>query len=489
MDKTKNALKWIIGILNKHKIEYQISGGLAGRMFGSNRELHDIDIDISERYFSIILPEIKEYIIYGPDRYKDAKWDVELITLNYFGQEIDISGVDTILISNKERSKWIHYPSHLDKTLNMKIDGLEVEIINLKDFIEYKKELDGEHQLEDIKAAEKYLIQKILENYNIGNLEHLKIIPIGVSSKNYEIKTTTGLYFLKKHRKNAGLRIDSIEKVEKFFSKKEIPVICPIPTKENKLHCFYEGDCYVLYPFIPGISFTQENIPNQAIIRMAEMLAKIHLLGKDPLINFSLSNSRYFLPEKSENLIRDIDYFLEKILNMEEKSDYDNEAYEALLFKKELALKFSSETDNFSFEEFNLGHGDFHPGNIFFDSKNNISAIYDFDMSGPQPRIYELVRAMMLTCFDNSFAKKNFKKAKIFIKTYYELYPFLKEDFKQAVNCFYFKGFSVWRERAHYNENNRRTDKTYLLSNKTLKYMTENREFLIDSIYDFLLFI
>jgi hypothetical protein len=54
MDKTKNALKWIIGILNKHKIEYQISGGLAGRMFGSNRELHDIDRDISERYFSII---------------------------------------------------------------------------------------------------------------------------------------------------------------------------------------------------------------------------------------------------------------------------------------------------------------------------------------------------------------------------------------------------------------------------------------------------
>jgi hypothetical protein len=158
MNKTEQALRWIIGILNNHRIDYQISGGFAGRMFGSKRKLNDIDIDISEKYFSLILSEIKEYIIYGPARYKDGKWNVELITLNYQGQEIDISGTDTILISNKEKTKWIHFPSHLDKTLNMKVGDLDVKVINPKDFIEYKKELDGDHQLEDVVAAEQYLI-------------------------------------------------------------------------------------------------------------------------------------------------------------------------------------------------------------------------------------------------------------------------------------------------------------------------------------------
>jgi len=161
-EKTKNALKWIVNILDNHKIDYQISGGLAGKIFGSQRKLNDIDIDISEKYFLEILPEISEYIIFGPARYKDAKWDLELITLNYHGQEIDISGIDTLLISNKERTKWISYPGFLSEALNMECVGLKIKMINPKYFLEYKKELDGEQQLEDIKAVEQYLISNNL---------------------------------------------------------------------------------------------------------------------------------------------------------------------------------------------------------------------------------------------------------------------------------------------------------------------------------------
>jgi len=156
-EKTKNALKWIVEILNNHKIDYQITGGLAGKIFGSSRKLNDIDIDISERYFPEILPEITAYIIYGPARYKDAKWDGELITLNYQGQEIDICGTDTMRISNKDRSQWISYQSFFGEILNMELDGLKIKVINPRNFIDYKKELDGEHLLEDIKAAEEYI--------------------------------------------------------------------------------------------------------------------------------------------------------------------------------------------------------------------------------------------------------------------------------------------------------------------------------------------
>jgi len=156
-EKTITALHWIIEILNKHKINYQISGGFAGKVFGSKRELHDIDIDISKKDFDKILPEISDYIIYGPSHYVDDKWDLELIILNYNGQEIDISDSDNILISNKERTKWISFTTDFSKTLNIDLNGIKIKVINPKDFIEYKKELDGEHQLEDIEAAKKYV--------------------------------------------------------------------------------------------------------------------------------------------------------------------------------------------------------------------------------------------------------------------------------------------------------------------------------------------
>ena len=36
-EKTIDALKWIVGILNKHNIPYRIGGGFAAKMYGSSR--------------------------------------------------------------------------------------------------------------------------------------------------------------------------------------------------------------------------------------------------------------------------------------------------------------------------------------------------------------------------------------------------------------------------------------------------------------------
>jgi|ERR1035437_1016249 hypothetical protein len=155
--KTIDTLRWIVEIFNKHNVPYRIGGGFAAKMYGSARPLNDIDFGIPEKYFPVILPEISKYITYGPARYKDAKWDLELITLNYNGQEIDISGNDTEKMSNKERTKWIPSTSFPYNTLDMQIEGIDIKVMNPIELIEYKKELDGEHQLVDIQAVEDYL--------------------------------------------------------------------------------------------------------------------------------------------------------------------------------------------------------------------------------------------------------------------------------------------------------------------------------------------
>jgi len=160
-EKTVNALKWIVEILNKKNIIYQISGGFAAKAYGSRRPLNDIDIDIPEDRFVDILEEVKPYIIFGPQYANDGKWDMQIMTLNFKGQEVDISGAFETKVSNKNRTKWIPIPVNFSKVRKIEIESIKVNVTSPEDLIEYKQHLDGQHQIVDIKAVKKYLKNEI----------------------------------------------------------------------------------------------------------------------------------------------------------------------------------------------------------------------------------------------------------------------------------------------------------------------------------------
>ncbi len=104
-NKHKEALRWIVGILDKHKVPYRIGGGFAAKIYGSPRPLNDIDISMPGKYLPAILPEISKYITFGPQHYLDGKWDCDILSLEYEGQEFDITDVDTLRMSNKEETE------------------------------------------------------------------------------------------------------------------------------------------------------------------------------------------------------------------------------------------------------------------------------------------------------------------------------------------------------------------------------------------------
>ena len=156
-EKAKNALKWIVGILNLRNIPYQISGGFSAKLYGSPRPLNDIDIDVPNNRILEISDAVKEYVIYGPAHYQNGKWDLTLMTLNYHGQEIDIGGGDDPKVSNQERTKWILIPTDFSHFVPMTVDGLDIKVIPPEELIAYKKHLDGDHQKLDIRAAKQYI--------------------------------------------------------------------------------------------------------------------------------------------------------------------------------------------------------------------------------------------------------------------------------------------------------------------------------------------
>jgi len=154
MHNAKKALIWITTILKNHGIAFQITGGLAARVYGSTRELVDIDIDIPENDFDKIKDEVTPFIVFGPDYFKSEHWDLFLMTLNYHGQEIDLSGAYQTKIYDHKNKRWVTLTTDFSKVNSMNIDGLKLPVIERRELIAYKKILSRPVDLLDLEYLE-----------------------------------------------------------------------------------------------------------------------------------------------------------------------------------------------------------------------------------------------------------------------------------------------------------------------------------------------
>lgn len=151
---SKIALQWITDILKKYGIPFQITGGLAAIAYGATRPLEDIDIDIPEDQFDVFKNDVKEFIRFGPERFKSDRWDLLLMTLNYRGQEIDISGAYDTQILNASTGHWQKLQENLEMATVKNIFGLDLPVIPLEKLIHYKKALARDVDLMDIQEIQ-----------------------------------------------------------------------------------------------------------------------------------------------------------------------------------------------------------------------------------------------------------------------------------------------------------------------------------------------
>lgn len=153
----QKTLAFLLPVFQNLHIPFQITGGLAAHIYGSNRPINDIDIDVPEDRMQEIIPYFEKYIIFGPGRYRDDKWDLQLITLDYDGQEVDLGGAFQTKIFDNQNQLWINCPVNFATTEFKSFLGMNLPLINPHELIVYKKLLTGDHQKEDIIAITKYI--------------------------------------------------------------------------------------------------------------------------------------------------------------------------------------------------------------------------------------------------------------------------------------------------------------------------------------------
>lgn len=70
-----------------------------------------------------------------------------------------MTDIDTLRMSNKEKTEWFQTKELFRKfdTVPTEVAGITVSLIDPRDLVAYKKHLDGDHQLVDIEAVQKYI--------------------------------------------------------------------------------------------------------------------------------------------------------------------------------------------------------------------------------------------------------------------------------------------------------------------------------------------
>ncbi len=150
MFKAQAALMWIVDILDKHGIPYQVEGGLAANCYGSTRELVDIDVFIPSFGFDRISKDVNGYVDVGPVFHTGTHWRLVYQILNYRGQQIEICDAGKAKYLDTPNNTWIERDIDFTKAETIEIFGISTKVIPKDDLLEYKSRLNREVDIIDI---------------------------------------------------------------------------------------------------------------------------------------------------------------------------------------------------------------------------------------------------------------------------------------------------------------------------------------------------
>jgi hypothetical protein len=152
MKDPKRAFDWITTLLDELGCPYVVVGGLAANVFGGRRPLYDIDLDVHKSALPKIADRAKLYVTFGPARYQDAHFDIELLSLRYAEQDIDLTAGEDVLLFDSRVGRWCEVPTDFSVGEHHEVLGKRVPVMGRAALIEYKRMLSRDTDLEDVAA-------------------------------------------------------------------------------------------------------------------------------------------------------------------------------------------------------------------------------------------------------------------------------------------------------------------------------------------------
>jgi hypothetical protein len=145
------ALSWIISLLARHGVPYQIVGGLAAQAYGATRPLVDIDLYVPYEQAQAALEEIRPSFVREPLPHLSPSWDLVYLALAYQGMYMEIGDSSANpRFYNRRDQRWESQPIDYARSNILTLYGVEAAVMPKAELIAYKAMLDREVDHQDI---------------------------------------------------------------------------------------------------------------------------------------------------------------------------------------------------------------------------------------------------------------------------------------------------------------------------------------------------
>ena len=276
-------------------------------------------------------------------------------------------------------------------------------------------------------------------------------------------------YFLRKYRPYGLERIQEIHAAKDHFSKKGIPVIAPIRTRENATFFEWEGSHYALFPFVKAKEMTRETLNDTQLRNLGTFLADLHLAGKEPFD--AVRETEH--PWSKEKFYKRLQRVLDHVAAKPEKDAFDEAVLQKLAVQSALV---GENTHAYGTRyPYHLTHNDYHVNNIFFSPDDEVSHIFDWEKTQWGTRARELARALELLASDTEFDDESFRKAGLLLGAYNDRYPISAEELEDGVRKRILGSLhAVWIEEEHYFNGNNRADELLAREDMRIRYYRDH---------------
>ncbi|MEX2272678.1 MAG: hypothetical protein WD690_14490 [Vicinamibacterales bacterium] len=144
------ALGWIVDVLRRADVPFQVVGGLAARAYGARRPLVDLDFYVPTSRLDDVADVTAAYATRRPSHHRDECWDLTFMKLEYEGRPIELGGADRARYFDRHAGLWREAGIRFDASVEMTIFGIRVPVMPLDQLIEYKQRLDRDVDRQDV---------------------------------------------------------------------------------------------------------------------------------------------------------------------------------------------------------------------------------------------------------------------------------------------------------------------------------------------------